>query len=196
MSLFAALKSSENGGSLYTISRLCLFQAGALLAQHYTTCLTTINTARKCQCRKRSHFIASNMSLFAALQSSENGGSLYTISRLCLFQAGALLAQHYTTCLTTVNTARKCQCRKRSQFSTVVVAAIVSARCLRNVVYQYLLVACCCSGNAYTCLAYCAVLPACYSSFSIAVPEAVQYNADNSCFECKHSEHCNRSSST
>jgi hypothetical protein len=116
MSLFGALKLSENGGSLYTISRLCLFQAGALLAQHYTTCLTTVKTARKCQCRKRSHFIATNMSLFGALTYSENGGSLYTIPRLCLFQAGALLAQHYTTCLTTVNIARKCQCRKRSHF--------------------------------------------------------------------------------
>ena len=116
MSLFGALKYSKNGGYLYTISRLCLFQARALLAQHYTTCLTTANTARKCQCRKRSQFIATNMSLFGALKYSKNGGYLYTISRLCLFQARALLAQHYTTCLTTANTARKCQCRKRSQF--------------------------------------------------------------------------------
>jgi tetrahydromethanopterin S-methyltransferase subunit F len=116
MSLFAALNSSKNGGCLYTISRLCLFQAGGLHAQHCTTCLTTVKTVRKCQCRKRSQFIATNMSLIAALKSSGNGGSLYTISRLCLFQAGGLHAQHCTTCLTTVKTVRKCQCRKRSQF--------------------------------------------------------------------------------
>jgi hypothetical protein len=36
MSLYGALKSSKNGVCSYTISRLRLFQAVLLLAQHYT----------------------------------------------------------------------------------------------------------------------------------------------------------------
>jgi hypothetical protein len=116
MSIFGALRSSKNGVCLHTISRLCVFQAVLLLAQHYTMHLTTVITAPKHQCRKRTQFLAADMSSFGALKSSKNGVCLHTISRLCVFQAILLLAQHYTMHLTTVITAPKHQCRKRTQF--------------------------------------------------------------------------------
>jgi hypothetical protein len=94
MSLFSALKRSQNGLCFHTISRLCLFQAVLLLAQHYTMRLTTVITALVCSSRKRLHFIAAYMSLFGALKGSKNGLCSDTISRLCLFQAVLLLAQH------------------------------------------------------------------------------------------------------
>eukprot|EP00953_Heterococcus_sp_UTEX-ZZ885_P042397 21540-Heterococcus_DN1.PRE.7 len=42
MLIFDALKSSKTGVCSDTISRLCLFQAALLLAQHYTMHSTTV----------------------------------------------------------------------------------------------------------------------------------------------------------
>jgi hypothetical protein len=114
--ILGTLKSSKNGVRSYTIARLCLFQAVLLLAHHYTMHLTTVITAQLCRSPKRTQFIATDMSLFGAVKTSQNGVCSYTIARLCLFQAVLLLAHHYTTRLTTVNTALKCQSRKRTQF--------------------------------------------------------------------------------
>jgi hypothetical protein len=50
-----------------TISRLCLFQAVLLLAQHYTMHLTTVITALVRRSCKLTNFIAADMSLFGAL---------------------------------------------------------------------------------------------------------------------------------
>jgi hypothetical protein len=96
MSHFVALKHSKNGVCSYTISRLCLFQAVLLLAEHYTMRLTTFVAALRCRRLKRTQFIAINTSHFSALKRSKNGECSYTIWRLCLFQAVLLLAQHYT----------------------------------------------------------------------------------------------------
>jgi hypothetical protein len=112
MSIFGALNSCKNGVCLRTISRLCVFQAELLLAQHYTMQVTTVITAPKHQCRKRTQFLAADMSIFGALKSSKNGVCSDTISRLCVFRAVLLLAQHYTVHLTTLITAPKRQCRK------------------------------------------------------------------------------------
>jgi hypothetical protein len=114
MSLFGAFKYSKNEVCVYNMSRLCLFQAVVLLAQHCATYLTTVITALKRQCRKRTLFLVADMSHLGALKSSKNEVCLYTISRLCLFQAVLLLAQHYTTCLATVITAPKRQYRKQT----------------------------------------------------------------------------------
>jgi hypothetical protein len=114
MSIFGALKSSKNGVCLYTISRLCVFQAVLLLARHYTMQVTTVITAPKRQCRKRTQFLAADMSIFGGVTSRKNGVCLHTISRLCVFHAVILLAQHCTMHLTTVITAPKRQCRKRT----------------------------------------------------------------------------------
>jgi tetrahydromethanopterin S-methyltransferase subunit F len=93
-----------------------VFQAVLLLAKHYTMHLTTVVTALMCGSRKRTQFIATDMSLFGALKSSKNGLCSDTISRLCVFQAVPLLAKHYTMHLTTVVTALMCSIRKRTQF--------------------------------------------------------------------------------
>jgi uncharacterized protein YjhX (UPF0386 family) len=113
---FGTFRHSKNGVCSYTISRLCLFQAVLLLAQHYTMHLTTDITALKCQSRKGTQVIATVMSLFDTFTHSKNGVYSYTISRLCLFQAVLPLAQHYTMRLTAVITALKCQMRKQTQF--------------------------------------------------------------------------------
>jgi hypothetical protein len=78
--------------------------------------LTTVITAPMRQCHKRTLFVATDMLSFDALQTSKNGVCLYTISRLCLFQAVLLLAQCYTMHLTTVITAPMRQCHKRTLF--------------------------------------------------------------------------------
>jgi predicted neuraminidase len=111
-----ASKSSQNGVCFDTISRLWLFRAVLLLAQHYTMHFTTVIIAQWCQCHKRTHFIATNMLDFCASKSSQNGVCFDTISRLWLFRAVLLLAQHYTMHLTNVITARLCQCHKRTHF--------------------------------------------------------------------------------
>jgi hypothetical protein len=80
-------------GVYYTISSLYLSRAVLLLAQHYTVHLTTVDTARMCRSRKRTQFIATDMSHFAALKLSTNTVCSYTSSRLCLCQAVLLLAQ-------------------------------------------------------------------------------------------------------
>jgi hypothetical protein len=95
---------------------LCLLQAVLLLAQHYTMHLTTVITAPMRQCHKRTLFVAKDMLIFSVSKSSQNEVYCCTISRLCLFQAVLLLAQHYTMHLTTVITAPMRQCHKRTLF--------------------------------------------------------------------------------
>jgi hypothetical protein len=73
MLIFSALKYSKNGVCLYTISRLCLFQAVLLLAEHYTMHLTTVITALMRQCLKQTLFVATDMLIFGALKYSDNG---------------------------------------------------------------------------------------------------------------------------
>jgi hypothetical protein len=90
MSLSGALKSIENGVCSYTISRLCLFYMVLLLAQYYTMCVTA---AQLCRSRKRTQFVATDMTLFDTLKSSKSKVCSYTILRLWLFQAVQLLAQ-------------------------------------------------------------------------------------------------------
>jgi TRAP-type mannitol/chloroaromatic compound transport system permease small subunit len=111
-----ALKSSKNVVCSDTISRLCLFQAVLLLAQHYTMRLTTAITAQLCRSRKQTLFRATDMLIFDALKSIKNVMCSDTISRLCLFQAVLLLAQHYTMRLTTAITAQLCRSRKQTLF--------------------------------------------------------------------------------
>jgi hypothetical protein len=94
MSLFGAFTSSKYGVCSDTISRQCVFQAVLLLTQHYIMHLTTVVTALMRGSRKRTQFIATDMSLFGALKSSKNGLCSDTISRLCVFQAVLLLAKH------------------------------------------------------------------------------------------------------
>eukprot|EP00953_Heterococcus_sp_UTEX-ZZ885_P029232 15538-Heterococcus_DN1.PRE.2 len=118
MSRLGALKRITNAVTVYTytISSLYLLRAVLLLAQHYTMRSTTVGTALKCRSRKRTHFIASDMSHSGALKRSINAVCSYTISRLCLCQAVLLLAQHYTIHLTTVVSALKCRSSKQTQF--------------------------------------------------------------------------------
>jgi hypothetical protein len=137
MSVFCALKSSQNGVCSYTISRLWLFRAVLLLAQHYTMHLITVITARLCQCHKWTDFIATNMPVFSALKSSQNGVCSYTISRLWLFQAVLLLAQHYSMHLTTVITARLCQCHKWTDFIATNMSVFVALKSSQNGVCSY-----------------------------------------------------------
>jgi NADH:ubiquinone oxidoreductase subunit 3 (subunit A) len=139
MSGFGALKSSKNGVCLHTISRLCVFQAVLLLAQHYTMHLTTVITAPKHQCRKRKQFLAADMSIFGALKSCKNGVCLHTISRLCVFQAVLLLANHYTMHLTTVITAPKHQCRKRTHFQAADMSIFGAVKSCKNGVYLHII---------------------------------------------------------
>jgi uncharacterized membrane protein len=117
MSLFGAFSYSKSVLCSYTISTLCLFQAVILLAQYYTICLTTVNTALKCWSRKRTLFTATGMSLFGAFSYSKSVLCSYTISTLCLFQAVLLLVKYYTMRLATINAALMCYSRKRTQFT-------------------------------------------------------------------------------
>eukprot|EP00953_Heterococcus_sp_UTEX-ZZ885_P004539 2953-Heterococcus_DN1.PRE.5 len=132
MSNFDALKSSKNGVCSDTISRLCVFQAVLLLAQHYTMHLITVITAPKHQCRKRTQFLAADMSTFSAVKSSKNEVCLHTISRLCVFQAVLLLAQHYTMHLITVITAPKRQCRKQTHFQAADMSNVDALKSSKN----------------------------------------------------------------
>jgi hypothetical protein len=116
MLIFSVLKSSQNEVCCYTISRLCSFQAVLLLAQHYTMHFTTVITAPRRQCHKQTLFVATDMQIFSAFKLSKSGVCCCTISRLWLFQAILLLAQHYTSHLTTVTTAPRRQCHKRTLF--------------------------------------------------------------------------------
>jgi hypothetical protein len=117
MSLFGAFSYGKSVLCSYTLSTLCLFQAVQPLAQNCTICSTTVNTAVKCCSRKRTLFIATDMSLFSAFSYSKSGLCSFTISTLCLFQAVILLAQYYNINLTTINTALKCWSRKRTLFT-------------------------------------------------------------------------------
>eukprot|EP00953_Heterococcus_sp_UTEX-ZZ885_P000501 791-Heterococcus_DN1.PRE.1 len=74
MSRLGALKRITNAVTVYTytISSLYLLRAVLLLAQHYTMRSTTVSSALKCRSRKRTQFIASDMSHFSALKRSTN----------------------------------------------------------------------------------------------------------------------------
>jgi hypothetical protein len=123
MLIFSAFKRSKIEVCCYTISRLWLFQAVLLLAQHYTIHLTTVITAPRRQCHKRTLFVATDMLISGAFKCSENEVYCYTISRLWLFQAVLLLAQHYTMHSTTVIAAMECHNRRGTQFLSNAAAA-------------------------------------------------------------------------
>jgi hypothetical protein len=115
MLIFGAFKRI-NEVCCHTISKLWLFQAVLLLAQDYTMHTTAVVTAPRRQCHKQTLFVATDMQIFSAFKLSKSGVCCCTISRLWLFQAILLLAQHYTMHLTTVTTAPRRQCYKRTLF--------------------------------------------------------------------------------
>jgi uncharacterized membrane protein len=137
MLIFGAWRCSKNEVFRYTISRLWLFQAVPLLAQHYTVHLTIVTTAQRSQWHKQTLFVATDMLIFGAWRCSKNEVFRYTISSLCSCQAVLLLAQHYKMYLTTVTTAPRRQCHKRTLLVATDMLNCGAWRCSKNEVLCY-----------------------------------------------------------
>jgi hypothetical protein len=79
---FGALRTSKNEVCLYTISRLCLFQAVLLLAQRYNAYLTAVITAPKRQCGSRTLCLVADMPILVPSNRAKMR-SVCSLSRDC-----------------------------------------------------------------------------------------------------------------
>jgi hypothetical protein len=137
MLIFGAWRCSKTEVFRYTISSLWLFQAVLLLAQHYKMYSTTVTTAPRRQCHKRTLLVATDMLNCGAWRCSKNEVFCYTISSLWLFQAVMLLAKHYTMHSTTVITAPKRQCHTRTLFVATDMLIFSAFKSSKNEVFRY-----------------------------------------------------------